>query len=44
MTLITQNKTARGFRGCDWAQLCQKLGWHYDIRAANNTFVTLKVI
>jgi hypothetical protein len=32
----------RGFRDCDWAKLCQKLGWHYDIRTANNTFVTLK--
>jgi hypothetical protein len=32
----------RGFRDCDWAQLCQKLGWHYDIRTANNTFVTLR--
>lgn len=32
----------RGFRDCDWAQLCQKLGWHYDIRTANNTLVTLK--
>ena len=30
----------RGFRDCDWAQLCQKLGWHYDIRTADNTFVT----
>ena len=32
----------RGFRDCDWAQLCQKLGWHYNIRTANNTIVTLK--
>jgi hypothetical protein len=32
----------RGFRDCDWAQLCQKLGWRYAIRTANNTFVTLK--
>jgi len=32
----------RGFRDCDWAQLCQKLGWHYDIRTADNTFVTLR--
>ena len=31
-----------GFRDCDWAQLCQKLGWHYDIRTADNTFVTLR--
>ena len=32
----------RGFRDCDWAKLCQKLGWHYDIRTANNTVVTLE--
>ena len=32
----------RGFRDCDWAQLCLKLGWHYDIRTAENTFVTLR--
>jgi hypothetical protein len=32
----------RGFRDCDWAQLCQKLGWHYNIRTANNTYVTLR--
>jgi hypothetical protein len=32
----------RGFRDCDWAKLCQKLGWHYAIRTANNTYVTLK--
>ena len=32
----------RGFRDCDWAKLCLKLGWHYDIRTANNTFVTLR--
>jgi hypothetical protein len=32
----------RGFRDCDWAQLCQKLDWRYDIRTANNTYVTLK--
>jgi hypothetical protein len=29
----------RGFRDCDWAQLCLKLGWNYDIRVANNTVV-----
>jgi hypothetical protein len=29
----------RGFRDCDWAQLCFKLGWNYDIRVANNTVV-----
>lgn len=32
----------RGFRDCDWAQLCLKLGWHYNIRTASNTIVTLK--
>lgn len=32
----------RGFRDCDWATLCKELGWHYDIRLANNTKVTLK--
>lgn len=31
----------RGFRDCDWAQLCLKLGWNYDIRVAHNTGVTL---
>lgn len=31
----------RGFRDCDWADLCGKLGWHYDIRVQNNTIVTL---
>jgi hypothetical protein len=31
----------RGFRDCDWANLCQKLGWSYDIRLASNTYVTL---
>jgi hypothetical protein len=30
----------RGFRDCDWAQLCLKLGWHYNIRTASNTYVT----
>lgn len=29
-----------GFRDCDWADLCGKLGWHYDIRIACNTFIT----
>ena len=29
----------RGFRDCDWAQLCLKLGWDYNIRVANNTVV-----
>jgi len=32
----------RGFRDCDWAQLCKKLDWHYNIRTADNTFVTLR--
>jgi hypothetical protein len=31
----------RGFRDCDWANLCQKLGWSYGIRLASNTYVTL---
>jgi hypothetical protein len=31
----------RGFRDCDWAELCVKLDWHYDIRVQNNTTVTL---
>lgn len=30
-----------GFRDCDWAQLCLKLGWHYGIRVACNTYLTL---
>ena len=29
-----------GFRGCDWAQLCLKLGWNYGIRVACNTYIT----
>lgn len=32
----------RGFRDCDWAHLCQELGWHYDIRLASNTYLTLE--
>jgi hypothetical protein len=32
----------RGFRDCDWAQLCLKLGWNYAIRIAHNTWVTLE--
>lgn len=32
----------RGFRDCDWAVLCQELGWHYVIRLASNTYVTLE--
>ncbi len=30
-----------GFRGCDWANLCEDLGWNYGIRIACNTFITL---
>ncbi len=30
-----------GFRDCDWAQLCEKLGWKYAIRIACNTYITL---
>jgi hypothetical protein len=30
-----------GFRDCDWAQLCLKLGWNYAIRVACNTYITL---
>jgi hypothetical protein len=30
-----------GFRDCDWAQLCQVLGWNYAIRIACNTYITL---
>jgi hypothetical protein len=29
-----------GFRDCDWAQLCQDLGWNYAIRIACNTYIT----
>jgi hypothetical protein len=29
-----------GFRDCDWAQLCQELGWNYAIRIACNTYLT----
>lgn len=32
----------RGFRDTDWAALCQEVGWHYNIRLANNTLVTLQ--
>lgn len=31
----------RGFRDCDWAILCRKLGWNYVIRVMKNTYVTL---
>lgn len=31
----------RGFRDCDWAELCLKLDWHYNIRIQCNTTVTL---
>ena len=30
-----------GFRDCDWAQLCEKLGWNYAIRIACNTYIIL---
>jgi hypothetical protein len=30
-----------GFRDCDWANLCLKIGWDYAIRIACNTYVTL---
>jgi hypothetical protein len=30
-----------GFRDCDWAQLCEELGWKYAIRIACNTYITL---
>jgi len=30
-----------GFRNCDWAQVCQDLGWNYAIRIACNTYITL---
>jgi hypothetical protein len=30
-----------GFRDCDWAQLCLKIGWNYAIRVACNTYITL---
>lgn len=29
----------RGFRDCDWAELCLKIGWNYVIRLANNTCI-----
>jgi hypothetical protein len=29
-----------GFRDCDWAQLCEELGWNYGIRVACNTHIT----
>jgi Transposase DDE domain len=29
-----------GFRDCDWAQLCEELGWNYGIRIACNTYIT----
>jgi hypothetical protein len=30
-----------GFRDCDWAHLCEKLGWKYAIRVASNTYLTM---
>jgi DDE family transposase len=32
----------RGFRDCDWAQLCLELGWNYIIRLTANTTVWLE--
>jgi len=29
-----------GFRDCDWAVLCEEMGWHYAIRIACNTYLT----
>jgi hypothetical protein len=31
-----------GFRDCDWAELCLKLGWHYNIRMPYSTRVWLE--
>lgn len=31
----------RGFRSKDWARKCCELGWHYRIRLANSTTLTL---
>ena len=31
----------RGFRDCDWAELCLKIGWNYVIRLANSTRIGL---
>jgi len=31
-----------GFRDCDWAELCLKLGWHYNIRIPYSTMVWLE--
>lgn len=28
-----------GFRDCDWAKLCLKLGWHYNLRIPYSTLV-----
>ena len=30
-----------GFRDCDWAHLCENLGWNYAIRVARNTYITM---
>jgi hypothetical protein len=32
----------RGFRDCNWAQLCLDLGWNYVIRVTCNTYLTLE--
>lgn len=31
-----------GFRDCGWAELCEKLGWHSNIRIPTNTLVWLE--
>ncbi|MDL1894640.1 transposase [Anaerolineae bacterium CFX7] len=31
-----------GFRDCDWAKLCLKFGWHYNIRIPYSTIVWLE--
>lgn len=31
-----------GFRDCDWAELCLKFGWHYNIRIPYSTLVWLE--
>jgi hypothetical protein len=31
----------RGFQDCDWASLCLKMGWHFDIRLPKSICVTL---
>jgi hypothetical protein len=31
-----------GFRNCEWANLCLKLGWHYNLRLPTDTLVWLE--